>query len=711
MNGAMRYQQAFRRKYMAEQQSQRNSYPGLHLAICIETRDPWKQNRVKYFSPILHLPKNNSDNDKETTKINQLDWAWPISAMGGFDDCGLSWVPPAGTTLCLLFQNGNAETAFYVGTTWHRNRGPEGQLGDFFNYDIPEYSKVYSGHRKGYMVGPNDESQVLPPGNTDNYQGFDIDSAADSDSVPDAQTKTTWPHKYIIRSPEKHTIALDDGDPKCNRRWKKIEIISSMGHYFLMKDDPYHHCGSWTNPKCQDPNLDLGDICVAISTTTVVSGIPQISITEICEQGPDTDFAPCPTSEELVFQAADLEYLGTEYLCISGIVLPERIASTIPSVSPVDICSTMIHGFSDNCFRFPNHGTNKYHKHQQECFPFLEGRCALQQSGMQMISRAGHTLVFDDSVEEPNGRVEWEQSLEPFDKDGCTGVYKGRTFWRSSTGHVIEMNDEEVNPKIRGPRNGINIVTASGNRLCFSDHSLPCCTAGENRGIHMKSTANHTLDFVDDTNDQCSPERDGCGKTGAYSQKAFIRMRSGYGITLTMNDSSSQQRTDRQYFQIMSPQTDNSTRGPHVFHMQEEAVGAGQIFLRAGGDYIVHTYDNMVEVVGDDSNPSNSMEFVSKQKIVSCKDIYYNKAKTHVFWADDYMFLLAGKDCQNSQGGLGPYAYPVVVACNQIPEHITAMTGMKASEHIFASALPGPSCDLSVSGLQDHILTGTEVIK
>jgi hypothetical protein len=686
------FNRLFKRKLRIERQ--RDIHFGVHLALVVDTRDPWKQNRIRWFSPTLHvniasghLPNPPPGVDSEIfTRIDQLEWAWPISAMGGFDDCGMTWVPPPGSTVCLLFQNGNPHSAFYIGTTWQRDKGPEDNPN--WGYDIPEYRKIFKGHRKGYMVGKNDESQCLPPFNTSNYQGYDIDTTVETDLVPDAQSKTTWPHMYGWKTPEKHTFLADDGDPKCNRRWKRVEIVSSMGHYFLMKDDPYHHCGEWVNPKCKTPFTEIVPaICDAVpyfisfidpNNLNTISFIPQ---PYPCQQGPEN----CETASETASTTADQEYLGTEWMCSINSPFPSVI-----SAIPVDCSGVLKNLPGDFCFKFNNEGKNKYHKHKQECFPFLNDRCALNQSGMQLLARSGHTLVMDDSVEEPRERPEWERALKEFDMDGCTGVYKGRTFLRSSTGHFIELNDEEVNPKIRGPKNGIHINTACGNKISLNDHTKEGCVAGEHRGIHIRSTADHSLDFVDESNQQCSPVRDGCAKPGPYSKKAFIRMRSGYGLQLMMNDAQSQMKTDSQYLQLLAPQKDNIQRGPHVLHMQERATGSGQIFLRAGGDYIVYSYDHMVEVVGGDENPSNKLEFVSKMKVVSVKDVYYNKAKTHVFWADDYVFLLAGKDCAEDDGSSGTCVYPVVVAHAPIPEFITYMTGMKASEHVFASAIKEP---------------------
>jgi hypothetical protein len=600
-----------------------------------------------------------------------------------------------------MFLNGDLNQAYYIGTTWYRDKGPIQH--DNWNYQIPEYYKVFEGHRQGYMVGKNDESQVFPPQNTDNYQGFDVDGNIDVEVNPDPSILTTYPHIYSINSPEKHRVILDDGDPKCNRRWKRLEIISSMGNLFLMKDDPYHHCGEWLNPQCFIPAVDIiPEVCQISITTYIVPSTDALggAISNIitfepqgsqypCAQGPDN----CPRlggddGGGLPDYTLDQEYLGTEFLCPSKTPFPEVVLPKIPE----DCLNGIINGLTDICFTFNNAGKNKYMKHRQQCFPYYCQDCGLLQSGIQIRSRSGATLVMDDSVEEPRERTEWERTLKEFDMDGCTGNFKGRTYWKSATGHYIEMADIEVQPSLRSERNGINIVTACGNKICLNDHTKPGCIAGELRGIHIESTSKHQIDLCDNTNKQCRDIRRGCEKGGPYAKKAFVRIRSGYGLTMTFADADDQIKTDQQYIQIMSPQRDNLIRGPHVFHMQEKADGPGQVFLRAGGDYIVYSYDQFVEVVGEEKdNPSDKMEFISRNKLVSVRNVYYNKSGTHVFWADDYIFLLAGRDIGNGPVGKGdPVIYPVCVAYEQIPEYVSHVTGIKASEHVFASALKEP---------------------
>ena len=162
--------------------------PSLSRALCVSTLDPMKEGRVKFYHPILHNPD---------TPLDSLPFARPISSFGGFDDCGLAWVPPAGSTLAIIFENGERSAPFYIGTTWHRNRGPGGNL---LGYPIREFSDVYAGHRKGYLVGLDDESQVLPPFNTENYNGKDLESEREFIIDPEEQRRMTYPNIYGFKT-------------------------------------------------------------------------------------------------------------------------------------------------------------------------------------------------------------------------------------------------------------------------------------------------------------------------------------------------------------------------------------------------------------------------------------------------------------------------------------------------------------------------------
>ena len=235
---------------------------GIYSAICISTADVWKQNRIQWFSPIFDSP---------TTEVASLPWALPVSNLGGFDDSGLNWVPPAGSTVIIAFENGSNGAAYYLGTTWCRERGP-GTL-SYFNVPIEEYNIIYANKRNGYLCGPNDGSQVFPPWNTESYNGYDIDSIEQLSQDPSIQARATYPNIYGFKTPEKHMMKMVDGDPKCNRKWKRVEIMSGNGNWMIFKDDHLHYSGQWAHPTCVDNQKD-GD-------TSCIVGLPNPPIYEL----------------------------------------------------------------------------------------------------------------------------------------------------------------------------------------------------------------------------------------------------------------------------------------------------------------------------------------------------------------------------------------------------------------------------------------------
>ena len=257
-----------RKKYAPQQ----NMYFGMYLALCVSTEDPLKQNRVRFYSPLLNDPPG--PDGSGGTQVEQLDWAWPISPMGGFDDCGLNWVPPAGSLLCIIFERGGRSSPFYLGTTWTRDRGAgtvqensEEDVGQYnFGFPVTEFMKVSHGHRKGYLFGPNNGSEVLPPWNTESMNGTDVNAKegiSDEDAIPSANV--TYPNIYGFKTPEKLLLKMVDGNAKCNHRWKRIELMSNF-NWMLMKDDFLHPGGQWAHPDC---GCGGGDVSKCVNRATV----------------------------------------------------------------------------------------------------------------------------------------------------------------------------------------------------------------------------------------------------------------------------------------------------------------------------------------------------------------------------------------------------------------------------------------------------------
>lgn len=639
---------------------------GVWMGLCIETIDVWKQNRIRFYCPLFHDP---------TSPIKKLPWAYPISPMGGFDDSGCSWVPPAGSTIALLFESGKRSSPYYLGTVWHRDRGPSG--GHNWNVNIEEYYKVSAGHRSGYMVGPDDESQVFPPWNTESYNGYDLSSIVDFAESPEAQKRITYPNIYGFKTPEKHMIKMVDGDAKCNRRWKRMEIMSSTGNWMMFKDDHLHYCGQWAHPDCGVPDGDVscvegqGEDSGESDTTRTLGGTASDGT---------IDSQSLADSKEGNEDASSLDITpkqGTkkEEVPCDGKQSNKKIIGGHPSTP------------KDTKHYQKQKGANPFFKNRQECRPYKgpgtpqNNKCSLPQSGWQVSSLSGHTMLFDDSVEEPFGEPLWERSMESF-SFGCNDVFVGRTDWISATGHRITMNDKEKDKAgKRDELNGIHLVSAAGNSIRMSDHTsqIDPCIAGEKRGITMTSTSQHTIRMIDETNEQCGPIRREGGVPVPKATKAFIQIRSGYGLEIMMADQNSQEDTVAQYMQIFCPQKDNKDCGPHIMRFQEAPSGCGLVFLRTGGYYIISTCCDKVDVVGDEEGnfPANYIEITSRHKIMVEKEMYINIAKMHIFLAEEAIFLLAGEcDCPNGDE-CGPCAGPIAVMVNGC---------LRLSSRVFASA-------------------------
>jgi hypothetical protein len=327
----------------------------------------------------------------------------------------------------------------------------------------------------------------------------------------------------------------------------------------------------------------------------------------------------------------------------------------------------------------------------------------------------------DDSVEEPRGKPTWKRSLDKFDF-GCNDKFLGRTYWKSATGHSMMMSDVEELSTLRGKDNFIRIKSATGNKIELNDHTIgePDCTgcppnyAGEERGIHLESTSTHRIKMIDHMNLQCAPCRTEGGTPTPKATRAYIQIRSGYGLEMRYNDDFSQLQTQSQWIQITHPQcvnpdtdeTCNSKagcgyRGPHFLRFQGRPVGqAGVVFLRAGGHAIRQTYDMDIVLVGDkECNPSDKVTYVSKKHIRATEDLDFRySGQQHVLFAEKRILLLAGRDCPpppNKKCKV-PCVYPVIIARCPITCPLTGIihwSNKSVSERVFASGWhPCPAC-------------------
>ena len=591
---------------------------GIYSAICINTMDIWKQNRIQWFSPIF---------DDPATEVSKLPWALPISSFGGFDDSGSNWIPPAGSTVIIAFEGGNNGASYYLGTTWCRERGP-GSL-SYFNTPIEEFNQLYANKRNGYLCGPNDGSQVFPPWNTESYNGYDVDSIEQLSLDPNILKRMTYPNIYGFKTPEKHMMKMVDGDAKCNRKWKRIEIMSGNGNWMIFKDDHMHYAGQWAHPKCGDPKKD-GD-------TSCIVGLPNppvFSLNNAAGSGNSINLSGTTpaTNEEPAKQSEN-----------TGCSDADR--------------SSVIGGQPETQERKDSQiGRNPFFKQESECRPYKgpqtpqNNKCDLPQTGVQILSISGHTIVMDDSVNQPRGNMEWDRSTQAFDF-GCDNKFAGRTYWKSATGHTIELNDlEKIGEgldQVRSESNGIKLKSALGNQifLCDAVDGANCDgSASAMQGVRISSTSQHQIILSDEGNKRTYA----CRAEGAVPQNnansAFMQLKSGYGLQITLNDSPSQRETQGQSIDIVAPQKtiENGSR-PHIIQLQEgypDVAESGYIQIRSGGNLFLYATENALELI-----EGHKIVYTATDRLDYTENNFFHIGRgNHVIKVDEKIFLLAGRD-------------------------------------------------------------------
>lgn len=568
-----------------------NIISGCLMATCVSTLDPEGRNRIQFYTPYL-------SDDK--TKLEGMPWAEPIQTFGGFDDCGSAWVPPAGSTVIIIFQMGDRSSPFYMGTANGRPRGPAPHEWGYSNME--EYNKIWNEKRTGYLIGKQNE-QSFPPWNTEQCKTLDKNQFTTLNDDPDSYKKMTYSHIYGFKTPGKSGLKMDDGDPKCNNKWSRMELFS-RGGIFLIKNDHLHPCGEWTNPK-------------------LTGGTAEDCLDEDGNNNEKTDCS----------NTGDKKYSSTKNKLNKG---KNEFAKR-----------------KDEHWFYTGNGSPENNK------------CELPQMGMQIQSRGGYQFIFDDSVDQPSGIPTWDTEFLTDGKFGCTDICKATSKWKSPTGHKIVINDTESSSKVRSDENGIFFETACGIKMGLNDHSEgggSTQQAGNKRGFKLETSSKHIFEMSDKGTKQSSIRKSG-GTPVAKAEGGYILFRTGYGIEIKANDGSSQEKTEDQTFQITSPQKDNTKAGPHFLKFEEKKdEKGGSVMLRAGGKLIVQSYGDSVEIVGDEEkNPSNKQIIVSKTYLVKAKNIVAVADENFIVKAKGKIFLLAGEDCQNEDGETGPCTGPALI--------------------------------------------------
>jgi hypothetical protein len=602
----------------------------------------------------------------------------------------------------VVFENGDRRSPIYMGTVWHKNRGPNGS---YFPYPIDEFFKIWretengqtSYRSAGYLLGSTDGSQCYPPWDTESNNGINYDSTSDIDRDPDAQLKITYPNIYGWKTPGKHMIKMVDGDHRCNNRWSRFEIVSKTGHFVMLKDDWYHPAGEWANPK--------GIIGSAGEASDEVDTAVNVT--------PETTIGTLDDSEcDKISALLSLDVSGVEDE--SGNFTGQQVGQGADFAGSTE----------EKCAIAPSpvQCSNPYFKRKEECRPYKgaptpqNNKCVLPQSGIQIQCVSGHQVVMDDSVNQPKEKkITWQRDFD----FGCDNIYKGRFYMKSSTGQIIELNDTEETPEIRGEKNGIRMFSATGNHFTMCDHTLEGRIAGEKRGVEIGSSSGHVFQMADAGNEQASPTRKEGGEPTSKAKGAFVQLRTGYGLLFRMDDSASQEETRNQFIMLAAvpkkQDADSCTSQPHTLLMQLEQTGGGFVELTSGGKFVLSSRADSLESVGTDDCTANKMTQVFGNYLISAKEFYFTKSSIHLDMADKYIILGAGQDCDmdqenadsnaddaanaaidavnaanttgESQETKGPCIFPIIIARDP---QVCPLTGfihwMKYSNRVFASS-------------------------
>ena len=581
---------------------QNEAFHSTRIGLCVATDDPFAQGRIQFYLPGLV--------DKDTP-VGGLPWAYPIADFGGFDDSGGFWVPPAGSAVALVFENGDKSSPYYIGTVWNRDRG---EAPHNWGYGIPEFDKIHAGHRTGYYVGDNEGKQVFPPGNTNNYNIPDYDDLKNFEKDTEKLKKVVPSHSHNIKTPQKHYIKMDDGNYLCDHSGKMFELGSSGGHRFLMYDDHRHPAAYHYHPKACTPVGQSGD-----------KGSPLE-----CDKPQD-----CKNTEDKLKNT--LFKPASECRSVCGPQTPENNKCELEQSG---IYQASISG---HVFVMDDKVTQPRHKpeHERALRPFDFGCEDKFHGRMFMKSATGHFIELNDRETE-----------------------KGIRDGQAVDSENIKARDEKFN--------GIRFVTALGNSFALNDHTLESRKAGESRGLRAQTTSKHLFEMIDNGNDQQFTDRKSGAEPTAKAKNAYVRLKSGYGLQLLFRDDNKQDGpADNQFIELLAPQKEND-KGPHILRMQEAAPGSpGLVFLRVGGIFYGNSTNEWFTTVGTKQKPASKITYVSENDVLKAEKAVVVQSEIEYHFAKKYIILGAGEDCtfENKDNEQGPCYNAIITSRRRFDVH------------------------------------------
>jgi hypothetical protein len=123
----------------------------------------------------------------------------------------------------------------------------------------------------------------------------------------------------------------------------------------------------------------------------------------------------------------------------------------------------------------------------------------------------------------------------------------------------------------------------------------------------------------------------------------------------------------------------------------QEYPTCGYIMVRAAGEYFRFTEGFELIIVGNPDGclgPTSRLLYVSDTYVTYVEQLYYNYAQMHVFFAEQFIILAAGRDCPGP-GGDGPClarcATDVCAVYCPIMPFLVALSPLSFSNRVFVS--------------------------
>jgi hypothetical protein len=316
--------------------------------------------------------------------------------------------------------------------------------------------------------------------------------------------------------------------------------------------------------------------------------------------------------------------------------------------------------------------------------PYNNHKIELKHTGLQAQSVGGARLIMSDETEIPMTANGWSAGWSP------GGRMRSFVVLESITEHQIHLRDHERQPNMRSPEDGIFLLTASGNFMGMRDDTQGSI-GGPQRGILLWSTSNHRIEMNDFTVQNASP-RSGSGTVG-YTQgthtpnarRAYIRIRSGWGQIMELNDLGSQEENANQYIFIRNNNdTPDDCDGPPWNYIRMECVVSNKLFLMYGaGNFIINVCRNAFRIV----QKGNDYVFLERGShfTISDEGIVFHKAQRGIIehTISGAIMMLVGRIIDRK---LEFPPYPVVIAKNPFVCPFTSHLHYdEPSRHVFAS--------------------------